>query len=54
MRIAADAGDASVLDRKIHHLLAVGTQQDMPAGDAQPSHRHISQGSKTICTRGVG
>ncbi len=48
MPVAVDAGDAPVLDREVHQLLAVGTQQDTPAGDAQPFHRFLSQGSKTI------
>ena len=52
--VAVDTGDASVLDRDVHHLLAVGPQQDTSAGDAQLFHHFVFQGSKTICTRGVG
>ena len=49
-----DAGDASILERHIHHLLSVRAQQHPPAGDPQSFHGFRSQGSNTICTRGVG
>ena len=52
--VAADTRDAPVLDREVHHLLAVGTQQNAAAGDAQHFHDFLSHGSKTIWTRGVG
>jgi len=49
-----EASDTPILQQHIGCLFAVRTQQHPPAGDPQSVHRVRSQGSKTICTRGVG
>ena len=51
---ATDARDAAILHQHVHRLLAIRAQQHLTAGDPQPFHCVCSQGSKTICTRGVG